>query len=77
MKVEITARVQYNVTRGAKVKTTTFVSIFAGVDLEATRHLSGRYSQEQAMVEFRRFPEKFLPAVGATLETLKVLARVA
>ena len=76
MKIKITARVTYTQN---KVMTMTYVVVMAGVQEVATRHLSGRYSQEQAMVEFRRFPEKFSPTAeaGRSVETLRALAKVA
>lgn len=59
-KLTITAAVNYEIKpKGSRVKTVTYAMIKAGNEVIATRHLSGRFSQEQVLVEFRRFPLRF------------------
>jgi len=77
-KLNLSAVVVYTTTHNShRLKTVTYVRIRAGETDYATRHLSGRYSQEQALTEFRRFPSKFNPTAKVNVDTLKALAKVA
>lgn len=66
-KLTISAVVTYRVEKRnfAKPKTLTEVSIKAGAEVVAKRTMPGKWSQTQAMTEFRRFPTRFT-ATGST-----------
>jgi hypothetical protein len=55
------------------VKQYTDVQVRMGDVVMATRTLSGRFGQTNALKEFKRFPEKFKP-VGCELSTVKAIA---
>jgi hypothetical protein len=78
VKLTMSAVIVYNTVKTAgpngKVRTTTFVTIKMGDTPYASRTLSGRYSQQDAITEFKRFPTRFIPAQNVTLDILKALA---
>jgi len=55
-------------------KTTTAITVRMGDVVFGTRTVGGRYSQTDALREFKRFPAKFTPAVDVAAETLKAIA---
>lgn len=78
VKITVAVAVVYSSVKiGNRVKWNTFATIMADGTDYATRHLSGKWSQNEAMKEFRRFPEKFLPTSDYTVAFLKGLAKVA
>jgi hypothetical protein len=55
-------------------KTTTTITVRMGEMVFANRTVGGRYSQTDALREFKRFPAKFTPAADMTAETVKAIA---
>lgn len=55
-------------------KTTTAITVRMGDVVFATRTVGGRYSQTDALREFKRFPSRFTPAADMTAETVKAIA---